>query len=198
MRMRLHQGQATVLRDGRERILNVRVTGTRARRQRRRHHARRHQRPRHRAAHRRLGRRRPAHRPRDQESADADPALGRAPEAPLRPSHRRGQGCVRPVHRHDHPPGRRHQAHGRRVLVLRPDAEGPAGARRPHRLRPPGGLSDAGRPAGHRFRGAAARDAGHGRLRPAAHLPGAHERSQERVEGNRRTRRNRHARAACW
>ncbi len=30
---------------------------------------------------------------------------------------------LRPVHRHDRPPGRRHQAHGRRVLVLRAHAE---------------------------------------------------------------------------
>ena len=36
----------------------------------------------------------------------------------------RGPRRLRPVHRHDHPPGRRHQAHGRRVLVLRPHAEG--------------------------------------------------------------------------
>ncbi len=116
-------------------------------RQRRRHHARRHQRSGHRAAHGRLGRRRPTHRSRDQESADADPALRRAAQAPLRPAHRRGQGSFRPVHRHDHPPGRRHQAHGRRVLLLRADAEGAAGARRPHRLRSSGGVSDAGRAA---------------------------------------------------
>ena len=32
------------------------------------------------------------------------------------------QGGLRPMHRHDHPPGRRHQAHGRRVLQFRPHA----------------------------------------------------------------------------
>ena len=42
------------------------------------HHARRHHRARLGAAHLGLGRRRPPHRPRDQEPADADPALRRA------------------------------------------------------------------------------------------------------------------------
>ena len=120
-----------------------RQSGTRPRE---RHHARRHQRSRHRATHRGLGRRRPPHRPRDQESADPDPALGRKAQAPLRPAHRRGQGRLRPVHRHDHPAGRRHQAHGRRVLVVRADAQGAPGARRPDRLRAPGALPHAGRP----------------------------------------------------
>ena len=137
-------------------------------RPRQRHHARRHQRPRHRATHRRLGRRRPTHRARDQEPADPDPALGGKAQAPLRPAYRRGQGGLRPVHRHDHPPGRRHQAHGRRVLFVRPDAQGAAVARRPDRLRAAGALPHAGRPCGHRFRRAAARDCRHSPISTAA------------------------------
>ncbi len=107
MRMRLHQGQATVLRDGRERILNVRVTGSPGRgdsggvitlddisdlvtAQRT-------------AAWADVARR-IAHEIKN--PLNSNPALRRAPEAPLRPTHRRGQGCFRPVHRHDHPPGR--------------------------------------------------------------------------------------------
>ena len=82
-----------------------------------------------RAAHLGLGRRGAAHRPRDQESADADPALGRAPEAQIWPGHHGGQGHFRPVHRHDHPAGRRHQAHGGRILVLLAHAQGAAGDR---------------------------------------------------------------------
>ena len=79
------KAQAKFERDGRERILNVRVTSDPQRgRPGQRDHARRHQRSRHRPAHRRLGRRRAPHRPRDQEPADADPALRRAAQAPLR------------------------------------------------------------------------------------------------------------------
>ena len=54
----------------------------------------------------RLGRRRAPHRARDQEPADADPAFGRAHPPPLRQGHHRGSRGLRPVHRHDHPPGR--------------------------------------------------------------------------------------------
>ena len=72
---------------------------------------------------RRLGRRRAPHRPRDQEPADADPALGRAAPAEIRQADHRRSRDLRPVHRHDHPPGRRHRPDGRRVLVLRADAE---------------------------------------------------------------------------
>ena len=50
--------------------------------------ARRHHRSGDGAAHLRLGRRRPSHRPRDQEPADTDPALGRAHPPPLRQAHR--------------------------------------------------------------------------------------------------------------
>ncbi len=88
-------------------------------------------------AHRRLGRRRPAHRARDQEPADADPALGRAHPAQIRQGDHHRPRDLRPVHRHDRAAGRRHQAHGRRVLVLRPHAEASA-RRRGHRRRSSG------------------------------------------------------------
>ena len=81
-----------------------------------RRHPRRHHRPRHRPAHLGLGRRRPPHRPRDQEPADADPALRRAPQAQVRQGDHRRPRDLRPVHRHHRPPGRRHRPHGRRVL----------------------------------------------------------------------------------
>ena len=146
MRLRLHQGQATIAaRWPRAHLQRARHRRSAARRSGERDHARRHQRARHRAAHGRLGGRRAPHRARDQEPADADPALRRTAQAPLRPQYRRGQGSLRSMHRHDHPAGRRHQAHGRRVLVLRAHAEGAAGQRRSHRLRAPGAVPDAGR-----------------------------------------------------
>ena len=126
-------------------------------RSRQRHHPRRHQRPGDRPAHRRVGGCGASHRPRDQESADPDPALGRAAEATLRAAYSRGQGGVRPMHGHHHPAGRRHQTNGRRILLLRPHAQGAAGERRPHRLCASGDISDAGRPSGHRFRGQTSR-----------------------------------------
>ena len=42
--------------------------------------------------------------------------------------HRRRPRGLRPVHRHHHPPGRRHRPHGGRVLVLRAHAEAGHGA----------------------------------------------------------------------
>ena len=63
-----------------------------------------------------------------------------------------GSRGLRPMHRHDHPPGRRHQAHGRRVLVLRAHAEADARRGRPRRDRPPGRVPDAGRPSRDRHR----------------------------------------------
>ena len=116
---RLVQGQVTINRNGRERNLSVRVTSEQSarRRARLRRHARRHHRSRHRAAHLGLGRRRAPHRPRDQESAHADPAFGRAAAAQVRQVDHRGSGRVPAMHRHDRAPGRRHQAHGRRVLA---------------------------------------------------------------------------------
>ena len=129
LRLRLHQGQATVLRDGRERVLNVRVTGNPARDDR--------------ASVITLDdisdlvtaqrtaawadvARRIAHEIR--ESADADPAFGRAAETALRPSHCGRQGNIRPMHGHHHPAGGRHQTHGRRILILRAHAQGAPGA----------------------------------------------------------------------
>ena len=58
------------------------------------HHARRHHRTGLRAAHLGLGRRRAPHRPRDQESADADPAFGRAHPPQIRQGHHRRQGPI--------------------------------------------------------------------------------------------------------
>ncbi len=85
-------------------------------------HARRYHRPAVGAAYRRLGRCRPPHRPRDQESADPDPALGRAPPAPLCRQARRRFRHLRQVHQHHHPAGRRHRPHGRRILLFRSHA----------------------------------------------------------------------------
>ena len=83
------------------------------------------------AAHGRLARGGEPDRPRDQEPADADPALGAAHPAPLPAAGRRGfrrrQG-LRRVRRRHHQPGRRPQAAGRRVLELRAASDGePAG-----------------------------------------------------------------------
>ncbi len=86
--------------------------------------ARRHHRSGQRAAHLGLGRYRAPHRARDQESADADPAVGGAAAPQIRQVDHRRSGGVPAMHRHDHPPGRRHQAHGGRVLAIRAHAEG--------------------------------------------------------------------------
>ena len=75
-----------------------------------------------RAAQRRLERRRAPHRPRDQEPADPDPALGRAAPAQVPQGDHERSGDLRPLHRHHHPPGRRHRPDGRRVLRLRAHA----------------------------------------------------------------------------
>ena len=142
--------QIQLSRGGEQRTFNVQVTQERAERQDRgpRRHARRHHRPDGGAAPLRLGRRRAPHRPRDQEPADADPALGRAAEAPLRPAGRGGgPRGLRPMHRDDRPPGRRHPPHGRRVLRLRPHAEADHGEPRPERGRARGGVPAGGRPA---------------------------------------------------
>ena len=129
---RLVQGQVTINRQNRERNLSVRVTTEQspARAARLCRHPRRHHRAGRRAAHLGLGRHRPPHRPRDQEPADADPAFGRAAAAQIRQVDHRGPGGLLPMHRHDRAPGRRHQAHGRRVLEIRPHAQGGDGAPR--------------------------------------------------------------------
>ncbi len=60
-----------------------------------------------------------ASRTRSRIRPDSHPACRRAAEAQVRPrDHQRPDG-VRAVHLDDHPPGGRHRAHGRRVLVLR-------------------------------------------------------------------------------
>ena len=96
---------------------------------RRRGHLRRRHRPDVGAAHGGLGRRGAAHRARDQEPADAHPAFRRAAEAPLPEADQGRSGDLLDLHRHHHPPGRRHRPHGRRVLVVRPHAA-PDGAAR--------------------------------------------------------------------
>jgi CheY-like chemotaxis protein len=86
-------------------------------------HLRRHHPAIARSAPRRMVRRGAADRARDQEPAHADPARRRAPPAPLRQADRRRGGRVRSIDRHDHPPGRRSAADGRRILVVRADAQ---------------------------------------------------------------------------
>ena len=184
-----HRDQISIIRDGRERTVNVRVTTERSDGQRPRlcRHPRRHHRPGRRAAQLGLGRRRPPHRPRDQEPADADPALGRAPAPPLRQGDHRGPRGLRPVHRHDHPPGRRHRPHGRRVLVLRPHAE--AGASRcatcPKSIREAVFLLEVGHPD-IAFTVDLPEEPLIGPLRRPADGPGADQRRQERHRGDRR------------
>ena len=116
-----------------------------------RHHPRRHHRPRRGAAQLGLGRRRPPHRPRDQEPADADPAFGRAAAPQIRQGDHRGPRGLRPVHRHDHPPGRRHRPHGRRVLVLRAHAEAGLRDAQPLRVVREAVFLHRGRPSRHRL-----------------------------------------------
>ncbi len=82
---------------------------------------------RHRAAHRaaqcRLGRSGAAPRARDQESADAHPAVGRAAaaQAPARPGHR-ARAAARARHAHHRAAGRCHEADGQRLQRIRPRA----------------------------------------------------------------------------
>ena len=84
--------------------------------------------------------------------ADADPALGRAHPPQVRQGdHHRPRG-VRSMHGHHRPAGRRHQAHGRRVLVLRPHAEADDRQRGSRRDDPAGGLHDADRASRDRVR----------------------------------------------
>ncbi len=148
--------------------------------------ARRHHRAGQRAAHLGLGRRRAPHRPRDQEPAHADPALGRATAAQIRLRDQGRRRHVQAMHRYHRAPGGRHQAHGGRVLALRPHAEAGDGIRGRGRHRPPGGVPAARRQCRHRHR---RRDRGraHAReVRPPADLAGAHQHHQERDRGDRR------------
>jgi len=110
---RLVQGQITILRDGTERNVSVRVSAEKT------------SQPRDSyiitldditdlvSAQRGVGRCRAPHRPRNQESADADSAFRRAHPPQVRQDHHRGQGRVRPMHGYDRAPGRRYQADGR-------------------------------------------------------------------------------------
>ena len=185
---RLVQRQVTVTRDGQERNFSVRVTSEQAhgRRARLRHHHRRHHRARAGAAHLGLGRHRPPHRPRDQESADADPTVGGAAAPQIRQSDRRRRPGVRAMHRHHRAPGRRHQAHGRRILALCPHAEAGDDRRGRCRHRASGRLPAPRRPSRHRLRGRIARRSDAGAFRSAADLAGAHQHRQERHRSDRR------------
>ena len=115
------QHQVTLVIDGEERNFSVRRHRAGAGRGASRLGAdlRRRHRARLRAAHLGLGRCRPPHRARDQEPAHADTTLGRAHPPQVRQGHRRGSRDLRPLHRDHHPPGRRCDAHGGRVLRLR-------------------------------------------------------------------------------
>jgi nitrogen fixation/metabolism regulation signal transduction histidine kinase len=92
---------------------------------------------------------------------------------------------VRAVHRNDHPPGRRHRPHGRRVLRLRPHAERRARAARPQ----PDRQGSAGAAAGERQRPRVptrpARQPAGPAGRPPAGFPGRHQSGQERQGGHR-------------
>ncbi len=70
--------------------------------------------------------------------------------------HRRS-GRVRAMHRDDRAPGRRYQAHGRRVLALRAHAQAGHRRRGRRRYRAPGRVPAARRPSRHRFRRRACR-----------------------------------------
>ena len=147
--------------------------------------ARRHHRAGAGAAHFGLGRRRAAHRARDQESADPDPALGRTAAPQVRPQHHRRSRRVPPVHRHDHPAGRRHQAHGRRVLQVRAHAQAGDGGGRRRRHGAADRVPDARRQCRHRHRARDRRGPHAGAVRPPADLAGADQHHQERDRGDR-------------
>ena len=152
---------------------------------------RRHHRPRPGPAHCGLGRRRAPHRPRDQEPADPDPALGRAHPAQVRQGHHHRQGSVRPVHGDDRAPSGRDQTHGRRVLGLRADAQARDRAQRPHRDRQAEPVHDARRTPGHRLRvfgpgRRRGRGEDRGGLRHPPAEPSDHQHPQERRRGGDR------------
>ncbi len=127
----------------------------RSRDRRLRGHLRRHHRAARRPAQGGLGRDRPPHRARDQEPADPDPAVGRAPQAQISaPDPARARG-VRRQRGYDRPPGRQHRPADQRIFGLRPDAGAGLRARIRARPDPPGGLSAAGRAAGDPIRNTA-------------------------------------------
>ena len=82
---------------------------------------------------RRLARRGAPARARDQEPADADPALGRAPEAALHRRARADAAAGRRVRARHRRRGRVAQVAGRRVLAVRAHAGAEGGADRPQR-----------------------------------------------------------------
>ena len=135
-----------------------------------------------------MGRRRPPHRPRDQESADPDPALGGASEAQVPVPDLQGPRHLRFLHRHDRAPGRRPAAHRRRVLQLRPpagpelrDRERDRGDRRRHHVA--GGGARQGD-----VRARVCRVVPAGALRPAPDRSGPQQPDQERNGGDRGAR----------
>ena len=137
------------------------------------------------AAQGRLGRHRAPHRARNQEPADADPARRRAAAPPVPKGNQGGPRNLHDLHRHDHPPCRRHRPHGRRVLRLRPNAGAGAQARKPGRDRAARRVLAAhGRPR-HRFRDDLSRATGHSQLRCAARRPGRLQHCQERNRSDR-------------
>ena len=87
---------------------------------------------------------------------------------------------IRSVHRHHRAAGRRHPAHGRRVLALRAHAQARDRRRRRGRHRAPGRVHDARRQFGNRHRCRYRRGSDAGPLRPAADVAGAHQPHQER------------------
>ncbi len=99
---------------------------------------------------------------------------------------RRTTRDLRAVHRHDRAPGRRHQAHGRRVLALCAHAEAGDGSRGRRRHRAAGGVPAARRQCRHRHRRRDRGGSDAGALRPPADLAGAHQHHQERDRGDRR------------
>jgi HAMP domain-containing protein len=130
-----------------------------------------------------LGRGRAAPGARDQEPADADPAVGRTPADETRRqarAARRGPAGAR--HDHHRQPGRRHEAHGRRLPRLCAHAAGGARTARPERADrgnpdPVPGRGCVGRHPRHAGAGPAARDgrpdpAAPGDPQPAAERPG--------------------------
>ena len=152
-------------------------------------HLRRRHRPDVGAAHGGVGRRRAPHRARDQESADADPALGRAPQAPLPEADQGRPRDLLDLHRHHHPPGRRHRPHGRRVLLVRPHAAPDRAAGGRQGALPAGAVPAAQRQSrASRYHVDLPDHARAADLRPPPGEPGADQHPEERRRGDRRAR----------
>ena len=119
------------------------------------------------------------------ESADADPAFGRAHPPQIRQGHHRRQGDLRAMHRYHRAPGRRYPADGRRILAFRPDAEARDGGRGCRRYRPPGRVPDARRTSRNRYRGRDQAGSDARAVRPEADFAGPHQHHQECDRGDR-------------